>query len=590
MVFLTISKKITSAVGPALFRSGLTMRNAILRGSNKAKKMIDIGSSSSSSSTQHYYLDMAFLIPYSQKLISLAIYDESQKAVSKVYYKDKDNNGSKDTMLQALSLFSSSNTTNDDDDDDDRLSISDLRIQVYNDKIRPALLPNERWSNVNRWRWNNRIVKWARTEFLISKHGPSVKVRTWDLEYTYVGTKIHSSPEALDAYPQLRASPQFTRHPTHNMLLNLARGRLVWGSDGKNDGGGTKKRGTMLLPSSETLIKAFRMRNWAKEKNSQKYAQQNEYISLTGAHSGHLLSSNSLFLFSSSSITRLKQSMMHIVKSLGGTVAQDNVDDDSDEHEKMKRRAMVVVPDIPEDVDLSLTPMEDILEIVTGGHVKSCGPFNAICEEANMYQMWTKEYVQHLGDYLLQQQQNSSKTMTILDVGAGDGLLLHYLRNYMESKLGRNKQKNIPAMIATDDGSWGIFAKADVEKLNVQKTLEKYCPLGMDQRVVILCSWMPQMVDWTALFRQAGVDEYIMIGEADDGSCGHLWETWGNPMFAPSEGSSSESPPFETDGYRRWDMDVLSQFQFSRFDCALSRSSKTVSFRRTRAAERKVNS
>ncbi len=27
------------------------------------------------------------------------------------------------------------------------------------------------------------------------------------------------------------------------------------------------------------------------------------------------------------------------------------------------------------------------------------------------------------------------------------------------------------------------------------------------------------------------VEEYILIGEADDGSCGHNWRTWGNPNF-----------------------------------------------------------
>lgn len=29
------------------------------------------------------------------------------------------------------------------------------------------------------------------------------------------------------------------------------------------------------------------------------------------------------------------------------------------------------------------------------------------------------------------------------------------------------------------------------------------------------------------------VDEYVLLGEAHDGSCGHNWETWGNQAFAP---------------------------------------------------------
>eukprot|EP00980_Cylindrotheca_fusiformis_P026130 scaffold15452_cov54-Cylindrotheca_fusiformis.AAC.1 len=73
-------------------------------------------------------------------------------------------------------------------------------------------------------------------------------------------------------------------------------------------------------------------------------------------------------------------------------LTEDNVDDDDrDDSEKTKRR---VVTDIPEDVDLSLTPMEDILEVVTGGHVKSYGLFNAKkptctkCGPRTMYNMW----------------------------------------------------------------------------------------------------------------------------------------------------------------------------------------------------------
>ena len=97
------------------------------------------------------------------------------------------------------------------------------------------------------------------------------------------------------------------------------------------------------------------------------------------------------------------------------------------------------------------------------------------------------------------------------------------------------------------------------------------------------------------------MDEYILIGEADDGTCGDNWETWGNPTFlpdasemddqqtnkseetkeaGPSRQSDNLLPPHAVDGYDRWDMDTLCKYQFSRFDCAVSRSSKTVSFRK----------
>merc|ERR1712070_727533 len=103
---------------------------------------------------------------------------------------------------------------------------------------------------------------------------------------------------------------------------------------------------------------------------------------------------------------------------------------------------------------------------------------------------------------------------------------------------------------------------------------------------------MPMGHDWTALFRAAGVDEYILIGEADDGTCGCNWKTWGNRAFygkryandeenqAKHSGNFSPIPPHEKDGYQRFDMDALTKFQFSSFDLAISKSSKTVSFRK----------
>ena len=108
------------------------------------------------------------------------------------------------------------------------------------------------------------------------------------------------------------------------------------------------------------------------------------------------------------------------------------------------------------------------------------------------------------------------------------------------------------------------------------------------------CSWMPMGVDWSALFRQALVDEYILIGECDDGSCGDNWKTWGNHSFlsddveelldhketATDAAESAVFPLFEVDGYTRIDIDDLLPYQFSRFDSAVSKTGKTVAFRR----------
>ena len=311
--------------------------------------------------------------------------------------------------------------------------------------------------------------------------------------------------------------------------------------------------------------------------------------------------------------------------------------------------------DVPVETNVSSTGLEDILEVVTRGYVKNCGPLNALCQEANFYQLYSREYIQLLGDYLLKQtatrrvnaeaQQNAeydilnetavvSPDTVVLDIGAGDGLLMHCLRDYMErkvmgisltdtkkgkkkrdtrssgSKNNRNRQAVIPTMVATDDMSWRIFAKAQVEKLSVEQALEKYASNYSEDdssedepkqrpHIIVICSWMPMGQDWTSQFRKANVDEYILIGEADDGSCGDNWLTWGNPTFydqsAAIENSnddeksnsfdhesspSAPTPPYAEEEYQRTDMEPLNKYQFSSFDLANSKSSKTVSFRR----------
>jgi hypothetical protein len=135
------------------------------------------------------YLDMAFLLPYSQKLISLAIDDQSRKTVSQAYEYARQSK-QPTNMIQALftNKDNSPKAAMEDDEQASSISISDLRVQVYNEKIRPTLLPNECWSDINRWRWNIRVMKWARTEFLISKHGPAVKVGPFALRSRFLSS------------------------------------------------------------------------------------------------------------------------------------------------------------------------------------------------------------------------------------------------------------------------------------------------------------------------------------------------------------------------------------------------------------------
>jgi hypothetical protein len=154
MVLLTFSKKVTGLIGPLLMRTGLSARQAFLRGQAR----------------DSHYLDMLFLVRYAQKLISLEIYDESSNVVTKF---------KKQTRVDKFvdNTFDRMFGTNVDEERMKKASIAELRVEVLADNLRPALINNEVWSDVMKWRLNFRVIKWARQEFLISKYGPEVKVR-----------------------------------------------------------------------------------------------------------------------------------------------------------------------------------------------------------------------------------------------------------------------------------------------------------------------------------------------------------------------------------------------------------------------------
>jgi hypothetical protein len=297
-------------------------------------------------------------------------------------------------------------------------------------------------------------------------------------------------------------------------------------------------------------------------------------------------------------------------------------------------------------VDTSQLSLEEIIE-VAGGHVTAGGSLNALCEVSGIFQFWTRDYIEALGRYLwLRAQEKQQHPTVILDVGSGDGLLAQLLRDYFEQQQNyisvmpepRNRLRkarsykqqrfptkhahkptptnaavhsppNVPSVVATDDGSWRIEEKAPVERWNVEDALVQYCYkyLGDGQsqpkQTIVLCSWMPMNEDWSKLFRSSKVDEYILIGECDDGQCGDPWETWGNTSALDEEiiieNTSMSSlantdyeqpatntknndpiPPYRVDGYERVDLNELAKHQFSRFDCRYSKSGRTVSFRR----------
>jgi hypothetical protein len=117
----------------------------------------------------------------------------------------------------------------------------------------------------------------------------------------------------------------------------------------------------------------------------------------------------------------------------------------------------------------------------------------------NNYQVYTKEFIHTLGDYLLQ------KNLPVLEVGAGDGRLTYFLKEYVGSAL---------EIVATDRKDWEEIGKTnqsqDVETLGYIEALEKYAT----KPTLVLSCWMNVDVNWTADFRKnLNVQEYILIGD-----------------------------------------------------------------------------
>jgi hypothetical protein len=179
-----------------------------------------------------------------------------------------------------------------------------------------------------------------------------------------------------------------------------------------------------------------------------------------------------------------------------------------------------------------------------------------------VFEIWTKEYIERLSSYLSERAVlyggTAENPITILEVGAGDGKLSHFLTMRLKETHSdainlvttsfQSKQFNIP------------LKHSNVETLSQKDAILKYKPN------IILCSWMMPREDWTPDFRsEKSVLEYILIGP--EGPCGND-ETWSRTYQ---------------------ELENLSEVQISRIDILHAPSkvpiidfiSKTVSFRRT---------
>jgi hypothetical protein len=211
---------------------------------------------------------------------------------------------------------------------------------------------------------------------------------------------------------------------------------------------------------------------------------------------------------------------------------------------------------------------EALLE-AAGCAVAGRSEVNAYMENHEIYDYYTADYVDGLADHLVATKNEVGvDKLDVVEVGAGDGRLSQFLRRALENR------GSAIEVIATDDSSWRFAPAFPVENVGAERAAEN--------AHVAVAAWMPSGVDWTESFRRSTkLVEYILIGEAWDGCCGHNWRTWGNSSFADGDGSQKTQPLYDRDGFEKRELRHLSKLQLSRYDCKqFAGSSRTFSFRR----------
>ncbi|MBA7496077.1 hypothetical protein ES702_06675 [subsurface metagenome] len=178
-------------------------------------------------------------------------------------------------------------------------------------------------------------------------------------------------------------------------------------------------------------------------------------------------------------------------------------------------------------------------------------------KETPRFELLNQEFIESLSSYLNTRVEElgatQEKPVTILDVGAGDGRLTHFISKSLQTKsLGKFQ------MIAVDDGERGIKPNFPVEQVSsVEDALRKHQP------DIVICSWMEDGKDWTVFFRNTqSVKEYILIGE---------------PEICGTESSWSEHKGFSKRELEEVTRQQMCRTDESPVDCF---KSKTISYRR----------
>lgn len=179
-----------------------------------------------------------------------------------------------------------------------------------------------------------------------------------------------------------------------------------------------------------------------------------------------------------------------------------------------------------------------------------------------IFEILTEEYLNALTNYCAKRIErygaSTKNPLLILEVGAGSGRLSYFLQKKLNELIS-----GMVKVVATDSGKLNIKPEFAVEKATCKQALKKYQP------DIVLCSWMPYQIDFSADFRQTdSVKEYILIGETDGGCCGDDWNTWGYLSSSKDnqKNKTENLTPYQADGFIRKDLVELSRFQICRTD------------------------
>ncbi len=132
------------------------------------------------------------------------------------------------------------------------------------------------------------------------------------------------------------------------------------------------------------------------------------------------------------------------------------------------------------------------------------------CHRKNVFEFFTKEYVDALASYILSRKEilKPKGKLKVLEIGAGNGALSFFLNKRFSGSGVKS--------IATDSGEWkletGVYP---VENISHVEAIEKHNP------DIIIFSWMPRKVDITLDFFP--VKEYILIGAPEHCANAKTW-------------------------------------------------------------------